>query len=288
LSFSIVVPNYNGEAILPKYLPSILAYADEHGIELIVVDDCSTDGSVELLRESFPSVKVLVNDQNQGFSHTCNRGVEEASGDYVFLFNSDILINELPLAVIEQYLAEDDFFALTFKSLYPDTLKFREGAKRLKYKTGLPVTLHNPADQQKDAKGRWLSYYPVGGHCLVSKDRFVALGGFAACYAPFYWEDSDLGFRGSQRGWRTYYDERLSVVHDHKDSSIKSNNQKKQIDYIKLRNRFIFLLRNTRRSYRIILLYPGLTLRFVENLLKGRWEFIRAWCEAVKRVETAG
>ncbi len=282
--YSIVIPNYNGAGFFPRYLPSVVEFAKSGGMELIIVDDASGDDSVALLARDFPEAIVLTNEENLGFGETVNRGVKSATGELVFLFNTDILIRSISLEIVEEYAGEPDFFGLTFKSLNPDDLGFREGAKRLVYRSGLPTTLHNPGDQVKDAQGRWLSFYPVGGHAVVNRERFLELGGFADCYSPFYWEDADLGMQAQLRGWKSWYDERLEVVHDHQ-GSIKTNNQKKYIDYIKLRNRFIFLLRNTTPGERMRL-YPMLTVRMLENLLKGRLDFFRAWSEAKARARS--
>ncbi|MBK5292637.1 MAG: glycosyltransferase, partial [Acidobacteriia bacterium] len=81
---SIVIPNWNGRDLLEKYIPSIItAISQNAGNQILVVDNGSTDGSVELLRERFPRVDVLALPTNLGFGGGSNAGFREASNDIV-------------------------------------------------------------------------------------------------------------------------------------------------------------------------------------------------------------
>ncbi|MGK2861342.1 MAG: glycosyltransferase family 2 protein, partial [Chitinophagaceae bacterium] len=73
---SVVIPNFNGEALLPLILPGVFIALNNTGLafEIIVVDDCSKDGSLKMLQEKFPSVRILKNEYNRGFSVTANYG----------------------------------------------------------------------------------------------------------------------------------------------------------------------------------------------------------------------
>lgn len=86
---SVCIANYNGEALLRDCIDSVLAQGDTHDIEIIVHDDASTDGSLELLRDSYPRVKVLASERNVGFCTSNNRMVEVARGKFVLLLNND-------------------------------------------------------------------------------------------------------------------------------------------------------------------------------------------------------
>src|ERR1700687_4550663 len=86
-SVSIVIPNWNGKEKLEKNLPEVLKV--DGVTEVVVVDDASTDGSVEFIKSTFPQIKLVIQDKNHGFSTTVNRGVKEAQGEFIFLLNSE-------------------------------------------------------------------------------------------------------------------------------------------------------------------------------------------------------
>lgn len=86
---SVCIANFDGEALLPACIDSVLAQATGAAVEIFVHDDCSRDVSVRLLRERYPSVHVLASDENVGFCIGNNRMVARARGDFVLLLNND-------------------------------------------------------------------------------------------------------------------------------------------------------------------------------------------------------
>ena len=88
---SIVIVNFNGRELLEPCLGSVYAQA-YHPIEVIVVDNGSTDDSVAYIRRAFPEVRIVENSENLGFAGGNNRGVERAHGEYVALLNNDTVV----------------------------------------------------------------------------------------------------------------------------------------------------------------------------------------------------
>lgn len=86
---SVCIANFDGEALLPPCLDSVLAQTTGAAIEILVHDDCSRDRSLLLLRERYPQVHVIASDKNVGFCIGNNRMVARARGDYVLLLNND-------------------------------------------------------------------------------------------------------------------------------------------------------------------------------------------------------
>src|SRR4051812_39551695 len=105
LTYSIIIPNYNGAKFLPGCLDSIAAQTLPP-LETIVVDDASTDNSVALIREKYGWVKLITREQNGLFAAAANQGVDVAQGEIIVLFNNDAEADSGWLAAIDQALQE--------------------------------------------------------------------------------------------------------------------------------------------------------------------------------------
>ena len=85
---TIVIPNYNGINYIQACLESLYS-GTAKDLEIVVVDNASTDGSMELVRDQFPKVRLIVNEKNMGFSHAVNQGIRVSATPYVILLNND-------------------------------------------------------------------------------------------------------------------------------------------------------------------------------------------------------
>ncbi len=85
----VIILNWNGEENLARFLPSVVENTPSE-VEIIVADNGSTDGSLELLRRDFPSVRIIALDRNYGFAEGYNRALREVESDYYILLNSDV------------------------------------------------------------------------------------------------------------------------------------------------------------------------------------------------------
>lgn len=90
MKVAVIILNWNGKKLMEKFLPSLLKHTPCETAEIIVADNCSTDGSVKMLQERFPSVRVIVLDRNYGFAEGYNRAIEQVDSDYTVLLNSDV------------------------------------------------------------------------------------------------------------------------------------------------------------------------------------------------------
>ncbi len=214
---SIVIPNWNGRDLLEKYLPSVVEAARRHhpASEVVVVDNASTDGSRELLRERFPQVRVVALDRNLGFGGGSNAGFRAAAHDIVVLLNSDMRVEPAFLTPLVEGFADPDVFAVSCQIFFSDPGKKREetgltqgwwedGSLRVRHRIDPAIT------------GRYPCFYGGGGSCAFDRRKFLALGGFDPLFEPFYLEDTDLGYLAWKRGWKVYYEPRSVVYHEHR------------------------------------------------------------------------
>src|SRR5690606_7910518 len=111
---SIIIPNYNGANLLKQYLPFTIAAAEKAGMayEIIVVDDASTDDSVEFTQAHYKDILLIKNPINKGFSYSCNEGMKVAQYELLLFLNSDV---KLSLEYFEnqwRYFENDDTFGV--------------------------------------------------------------------------------------------------------------------------------------------------------------------------------
>ena len=215
-SASVVIPNWNGRDLLYQYLPSVLdALADSPGSEIIVMDNGSTDDSLELLRDRFPQVRVVALETNLGFGGGSNAGFREARNDVVVLLNSDMRVAPDFLAPLLAPFADPKLFAVSCQILFSDPSKIREetgltqgwwenGGLRVRHRIDPGVREPFPC------------FYGGGGSCAFDRRKFLELGGFDELLAPFYLEDTDLGFMAWKRGWKVLYQPASLVWHEHR------------------------------------------------------------------------
>ena len=93
---AVVILNWNGREMMRKYLPSVMKYSCTGGLDcsVIVADNASTDGSLDMLKAEFPEVDTIVLDQNYGFADGYNRALRQVDAEYYLLLNSDVEIRQ--------------------------------------------------------------------------------------------------------------------------------------------------------------------------------------------------
>ncbi len=121
---SLIILNYNGEKFIIEVLNSLIN-ATYKNIEIIVVDNCSSDGSVNIIKENFPQIKLIENAKNLGFAEGNNVGIRVAKGEYVCLINNDLKVKKEWLEPLVNFLKNSPEFA----AVQPKVLSWREPDK---------------------------------------------------------------------------------------------------------------------------------------------------------------
>lgn len=236
-SVSIVIPNYNGKNLLQEYLPHTIDVIEASGAnyEIIVVDDASTDDSVTFMQTAYPQVKLLVNEVNSGFSHSCNRGIFESKCDLVLLLNSDVKL--LPGYFDEQwkYFDDPETFGVQGRIIDMDGDRIQEAGRipkfnGLKLKTDYFYYTEQPNDSL-------YTFYLMGANALIDATKLKQTRGFYELFSPFYCEDMELSIRAWRLGWKCYY-EHQSVCRHRVSASTKNYKSAKWVKSVYYRNRF--------------------------------------------------
>ena len=213
---SIVIPNWNGRELLERNLPSaVAATAANPANEIIVVDNGSTDGSLEYLQMHFPQVRTLALPENLGFGGGSNAGVQAAVNDIVVLLNNDMQVDPGFLEPLLEGFSEGDVFAVSCQIHFTDPGRKREetGLTEGWWESGQLRVRHRIGEGVKDL---YPCFYGGGGSCAFNRKLFLELGGFDPLFEPFYLEDTDLGYRAWKRGWKVLYQPRSVVYHEHR------------------------------------------------------------------------
>jgi len=213
---SIVIPNWNGRDLLEKYLPSVVEAAGRvPGSEVLVVDNGSTDGSAQYLRDNFPSIRVIALEHNLGFGGGSNTGFHEAKHDIVVLLNSDMRVEPDFLAPLLGLFIEPSVFSVSCQIFLSDPAKRREetGLTEGWWENGGLRVSHRDDPEVAEP---YPCFYGGGGSCAFDRKKFLALGGFDELLAPFYLEDTDIGYLAWKRGWKNFYQPASIVYHEHR------------------------------------------------------------------------
>jgi O-antigen biosynthesis protein len=213
---SIVIPNWNGRDLLARYLPSVIASIENHpDSEVIVVDNGSTDGSVAFVEETFPNVRLLPLKENLGFGGGSNAGFRAAHNDIVVLLNSDMRVEPDFLRPLLDGFTDEKVFSVTCQIFFSDPAKIREetGLTESWWHQGSLRVRHRADEKIRDL---YPCAYGGGGSCAFDRTKFLQLGGFDEILAPFYLEDTDLGYLAWKRGWKTMYQPASVVYHEHR------------------------------------------------------------------------
>jgi len=241
IDLSVVIPAFGARELLQRCLAAVeheLARAGLDGAsEIIVADDATPDGLGAELLERHPRVRCLVARRRRGFAVNANRGVHAARGEVVCLLNTDMVV--LPgffdgcLAAFE----DRSLFALTGQILEPSGTN--AGRKSLALEgTSVVVTESRAGDTCSLRHGS--SPYANGGGSFFRRSTFLKLGGFDRAFSPFYWEDTDLGYRAWKRGYWILYDPTRAVAHDHQGTIGRLHTRVVRRVYQRNRRRFVW------------------------------------------------
>ncbi len=225
---SIIIVNYNGLRFTRQCLESIFRYHSPDTVEVIVVDNNSTDGSQAELSETFPSIKIIKLSENKGFGAANNAGAKIAKGDFFFFVNNDTIFMDETVYKLKKILSsqkdwgivgpkllnEDRTFQLSYGN-FPSILKeYRTREIANDYSLQLKEDIPSEKPVEKD----WVT----GAALMIKKDLFNTIGGFDDRYF-MYFEDIDLCRTARKNGFHSFYIPSISIVHFGGKSYVKSN-----------------------------------------------------------------
>lgn len=276
---SIVIPNYNGENLLRDNLPSIFAAARRWPgpAEIIIVDDCSSDGSCRLVRQMFPDARLLVNERNSGFSKTCNIGMAATVFPILFCINTDVKAEENLITALAPHFDDPALFAVTPRVIVEREGK-NQGAVFGRSGGGFVKGSFAPAEMGLPERE---NLYAVGACVAYDAEKFRALGGYCEIYTPYLFEDVDISYRAWKRGWKSIYDPSATVWHYSNATLGKVKRRINKVIYY--RNRFIFHWINLSDPALVFWNMLNTLFRLMFSFLLLKFYYYEAFAGALKR-----
>jgi len=244
LDLSIIIVNYNVKEFLQNLLTSLSKAVTNLSFEIIVVDNGSDDGSVELLRDKFPLVTLISNKENLGFSKANNLGLKIAGGKHILLLNPDTIVQEDTFEKLINFFKEhQDAGMLGCKILNPDgTLQL---ACRRSFPgpwtsfckvSGLSALFPNSKifarynltfmDEDQSYEVDAIS----GSFMMVRREVFEKIGGLDEQFF-MYGEDLDWCYRVQKAGWKVYYVHETTIIHYKGESTKRSSLDETKVFY---------------------------------------------------------
>jgi len=274
---SIITLNYNQIKVTCEFIESTkkLTYKN---YEIILIDNASKENPTELITSQYPHVKLIVNDQNLGFTGGNNVGIRAAKGDYYFVVNNDTEVTEdLFERLLEPFNADSTIGVVCPKIRYfhnPTVLQYA-GFTEINPVTGRNIGIGDKEEDlgQHDVGG--YTAYAHGAAMLLRRDVVEKAGSLADIFFIYY-EELDWSARIRRAGYTIYYQPKALIYHKEsitmgKESPIKA--------YYHNRNRILFMRRNSTpfqfSLFLFFLTFAIIPKTFFKYVFKGQFTHLK-------------
>lgn len=243
---AIAILNWNGKSWLEKFLPGVIMHSPEAGI--YVIDNASTDGSTDFVRNTFPTVKIIENSGNNGFAAGYNEGLRHIDADIFCLLNSDVEVTDGWLTrVIEIFKNSPEIAVVQTKILdynNRDQFEFAGAAGGFLDNLGYPYCRGRLFETVEKDEGQYddeTEIFWASGCCFfIRSEDFWAQNGFDDRFFA-HQEEIDLCWRLKNSGRTVFYTSQSTVYHV---GGGTLNKQSARKTFLNIRNNFTMLLKN--------------------------------------------
>ncbi len=265
---TVIIPNWNGKEYIRECLNSLLCQ-DLGDIPIVIVDNGSTDGSVELIQSEYPQVKLVLLDQNYGFCKAVNEGIRRAETSYVILLNNDTRVErDFAGKLLAAIKRKECIFSCQAKMLQMDNPgRMDDGGN---YYCALGWAFARGKNQDADRYDKAAEIFSAcAGAAIYRRSLFQTIGYFDEKHFA-YLEDVDVGYRARIAGYENWYEPEAVVYHKGSGSS-GSRYNKFKARYSGRNN--IYLIYKNMAWWQILLNLPfllaGFLIKMVFFIAKG-------------------
>lgn len=245
---AVVIINYNGEKYLKKFLPSVVNFSDKKLSEIFIIDNNSSDGSINFIKKNYSKIKLIQNDKNYGYAKGYNIGLKKIKSEYIVLLNNDVEVTENWLNPMCKELEKNKYIG----TCQPKILSFNNknyfeyaGASGgyLDF-LGYPFCrgrIFNTVEEDNGQYDKKKEIFWSSGACMMIRNKlFKEAGGFDESFYA-HMEEIDLCWRIKGMGYLNFcYPE--SKVYHLGGGTLQYDNPKKT--YLNFRNNLIMLFKN--------------------------------------------
>jgi len=248
MSVAIVILNWNGENYLQQFLPILIENTSMPGVEIIVADNASTDSSLSVLKDKFPTVRTIVLDKNYGFAGGYNKALAQVEADYFVLLNSDVEVTPHWLEPLVAYMNEHKEVAACQPKIlsYLHRTNFEHAGAAGGYidRFGFPFCRGRILGIAEEDKGQYNSiidvFWATGACFFIRSDVYWKVGGLDDEFFA-HMEEIDLCWRMKSRGYRIVCIPESSVYHV---GGGALNYESPHKTYLNFRNNLLMLYKN--------------------------------------------
>ncbi len=279
---TIIIPNFNGKNYIEGCLESLKAQTIADRLQIIMVDNASGDGSVDIAEKCCPEAQIVRLDMNYGFSRAVNEGIKRAESEFILLLNNDTECDKrLCEKLLETIKKDDRIFSVASKMLQLKDRTKIDGAGDLYSAFGWAYARgkDRSADTEKYKKPCQV-FAACGGAALYRKKILDEIGYFDEFHFA-YLEDVDMGYRAKIMGYKNVYCPEAVVYHAGSGSSGSRYNDFKV--RLSARNNIYIVFKNMPLGQLILnlpLLVIGFGIKAVFFTLKG---YGRPYLSGIKR-----
>ncbi|EIF33761.1 putative glycosyltransferase [Burkholderia sp. Ch1-1] len=261
---AVVLVNYKNARDTLRCIES-LGQLDYGSYSIVVVDNCSGDGSYERFKELEPSVKVIRSDSNDGFAAACNmamNALRDSAVKYFWLLNNDTVVRKDTLSELVAVAEQSDAIGAVgsrIVDLHDSDKTICAGGGVISRITGRSMHVENfTVDTKLD--------YLCGASCLIRRDAYEDIGPLSEKYF-LYWEDADYSFRLAKKNWSISFADKSIVMHAESNTVGKGS---PRFDYFFSRGSVIFL-RSHFKYHWVVPLLVSLSGRLARRVIRGNY-----------------
>jgi GT2 family glycosyltransferase len=266
---AVVILNWNGRRFLDQFLPLVISRSHDQAA-IIVADNGSTDDSVEMLRNNFPEIEIIINSTNEGYAGGYNHALKQVDAEYYILLNSDIEVSENWIEPVIAMMDADKSIAACQPKIRsyidPESFEYAGAAGGFLDRFGYPFcrgrlfqTLEKDLGQFDDACE---IFWATGACMFVRAEVFHAAGGFDEDFFA-HMEEIDLCWRIKNMKYKVMYCPD-SIVYHIGGGTLPKNSPRKT--YLNMRNNLFLLYKNLPTSRLFLIIFARFNLDAIASV----------------------